>query len=94
MNKSITLNAEISLPLDLIVEAVGPEISRAMVAGFVPPAKRRPPDQTLQIAVDNVVKAYERLEQAKQTPGERNAHEHLDQMLRVLASTTSKIRRK
>jgi hypothetical protein len=94
MLKSIIVSAEISLPLNQLVEAVGPEVSRALVAGYVPPAKRRPPNQTLQVAVDRVVDAFDNLEKVTNTLGERNAREHLFMMLRTLRATSSKIRSK
>ncbi|KAB1087326.1 hypothetical protein F4V91_13385 [Neorhizobium galegae] len=94
MNNSILINATIQFPLDQLVEAVGPEVSRALVHGFVKPVKNRPPDKALDVAVARVVDALDHWERTTHTVGEANAREQLIRAVRTLRATVIRNRRK
>ncbi|OJF91725.1 hypothetical protein AX761_21990 [Rhizobium sp. 58] len=78
--KTFDVTATIALPLAIIVEAVGPEISRALIAFRREEAKAKQakaPEVALRQAVANVVKALNGYEHARQSAGERAAFDKL-----------------
>ena len=78
MKEVISLQARIDLPLDVIVDAVGPEVSRALIAGYGRRAvKSKPAFAALLTAVDRVVSALNTLERNSQSVGESGAREQL-----------------
>ena len=76
--------AEVRIPLDRIVDAVGPEIQRKLIGNVQPRLKVRPQDVAVKVSVERVVAALDHLEIATNTSGERPAREALMHAVRGL----------
>jgi hypothetical protein len=79
MTDRITVTATIEIPIKDIVDAVGPEVSRTLIAGsnrkIQLPAK--PQAKAVYTAIERVVSALDHLERAAMTVGEPAARQAL-----------------
>ncbi|MCB5204223.1 hypothetical protein LH464_17290 [Neorhizobium sp. T786] len=91
--KSIIVDARVVIPIEAIVDAVGPAVSKTLIAaGAARKPKTRPPAESLRLAVERVITALDQLEMVTNTMGETNARKVLMQRLRDLRVTHSKLR--
>ncbi len=84
MIDSILVQAEVRIPLDRIVDAVGPEIQKARLAGATPRRKIGPMTGGMRETVERVVSALDHLEIVTNTVGEKSAREELMKALQRL----------
>ncbi|CAD7055307.1 hypothetical protein RHAB21_00693 [Pseudorhizobium halotolerans] len=88
--KSIEVTARVVIPIDDIVEAVGPEVSKTLISAGAARAKTRPPALSLRLSVQRVIAALDQLETVTNTVGETNARKVLMQRLLDLRVTFNK----
>lgn len=93
---AIEVTARVIIPLDDIVDKVGPEVSKTLLSAGAARsrAKIKSPAATLNTAVDRVIHALDQLERAANTVGEPAAHRTLMARVRDLRLTRSKLRSK
>lgn len=94
MTQDLLVLAEVRIPLDRIVDAVGPEIQRTLIGRAPPRLKIRPERQALKTSVERVVAALNHLELATNTRGEGAARQALLDAVRGLRKAHTKNREK
>lgn len=91
---TVTTTATFDLPLDQIIDAVGPEVTRALNADAEKQIKLRTEAKDLMTAVRRVVSALNYLEVVTNTTAERAARDTLMRSLRDLRAANIKQRNK
>lgn len=94
MTDDLLVLAEVRIPLDRIIDAVGPEVQRTLIGKAVPRLKRRPEREALRTSVERVIAALNHLEIVTNTPGEGPAREALLNAVRGLRKANVKNRSK
>lgn len=96
MNRTVTVTttATFDLPLDQIIDAVSPEVTRALNADAEKQIKLRTDAKDLMTAVRRVISALNHLEVATNTTAERAARETLMRSVKDLRAVKIKQRNK
>ena len=92
--KVISVMARIDIPVEDIVDAVGPEVSKTLISAgsATRKIKHRQPAGTLRTSAEHVVSALDRLEQEINTGREAAARRALMDRVRDLRATLAKLR--
>ncbi|NSZ48478.1 hypothetical protein G6L63_11210 [Agrobacterium vitis] len=89
----IIVQAEVRIPLEKIVDAIGPEITRALISGKKPSLRTRPLPETVRRSVERVVSALDHLEIVTHTVGEPSARAALMAAIKGLRAAHIKNRK-
>ena len=84
MTNEVNVLAEVRIPLDRIIDAIGPELRRAVLKKSTPRLKPRPTNETMKLSIERVISALDHLERVTHTVGEPHAREALMNAVRGL----------